>query len=104
RTLDEYLDGRREDYEAEFRVRTASGDWIWILDRGKVFARDRNGQPVRMVGTELDITVRKQLAITNARLYADARRAIETRDKVLAIVSHDLRAPVVAIDWLIKLL
>jgi PAS domain S-box-containing protein len=102
RTLDEYLEGRRSDYEAEFRVRTASGDWIWILDRGKVFARDRDGQAVRMVGTELDITVRT-LAISNARLCR-CTRAIETRDKLLAIVSHDLRAPLVAIDWLIKLL
>jgi PAS domain S-box-containing protein len=40
---------------------TKSGDWIWILDRGKVFTRDEEGQPHRMVGTELDITERKRL-------------------------------------------
>src|SRR6185503_15440834 len=32
----------------------------WVLDRGKVFARDAQGRPTRMVGTELDITSRKQ--------------------------------------------
>jgi PAS domain S-box-containing protein len=58
--LDACLAGRISEYESEHRVRTRSGDWIWILDRGKVFTRNENGQPVRMVGTELDITARKR--------------------------------------------
>jgi signal transduction histidine kinase len=37
------------------------------------------------------------LAIDNARLYAEAQRAIRARDDVLAIVSHDLRNPLHAI-------
>jgi signal transduction histidine kinase len=32
------------------------------------------------------------------RLHTETRRAVETRDNVLAIVSHDLRGPVVALD------
>jgi PAS domain S-box-containing protein len=61
KALDDYFEGRRPDYEIEHRVRTRSGEWLWILDRGKVFARDDDGQPIRMVGTELDITERKRL-------------------------------------------
>lgn len=48
-------------YDAEFRVRKKTGEYIWILDRGKVFERNERGEPVRMVGTELDITERKRL-------------------------------------------
>jgi PAS domain S-box-containing protein len=61
RVLAEHLAGRLPEYETEHRVRTKSGEWLWILDRGKVFARDEDGQPARMVGTELDITARKRL-------------------------------------------
>jgi PAS domain S-box-containing protein len=61
RALTEYFQGRTAEYEVEFRAATRSGGWIWILDRGKVFARDDEGQPTRMVGTELDITQRKRL-------------------------------------------
>src|SRR5262249_9439307 len=61
KALTDYLSGLIPEYEAEFRVRTKSGDWIWILDRGKVFTRDEKGQPHRMVGSELDITERKRL-------------------------------------------
>jgi PAS domain S-box-containing protein len=61
KAVDEYFAGRCLEYETEHRVRTRSGEWRWVLDRGKVFARDDDGQPIRMVGTELDITERKRL-------------------------------------------
>jgi signal transduction histidine kinase len=38
------------------------------------------------------------LAVDNARLYAEARRASETRQEVLAIVAHDLRSPLNAVN------
>lgn len=60
RVLEDYFQGRIAGYETEHRVRTKSGQWIWILDRGKVFARNERGEPIRMVGTELDITARKR--------------------------------------------
>jgi len=37
-----------------------NGNWVWILDRGKVSKWDENGNPIRMTGTHLDITERKQ--------------------------------------------
>lgn len=61
KVLDDYLRGRTSEYEVEHRARTKSGEWIWILDRGKIFARDERGQPIRMAGTELDITARKRV-------------------------------------------
>jgi len=61
KALKDYFNGVVPEYEAEFRSSTKSGEWIWILDRGKVFTRDEKGQPQRMVGTELDITQRKHL-------------------------------------------
>lgn len=61
KVLMDYFHGHLSKYETEHRVLTKSGSWIWILDRGKVFARDQAGHPTRMVGTELDITDRKRL-------------------------------------------
>lgn len=40
------------------------------------------------------------LALENARLYQETRRAVRERDEMLAIVSHDLRNPVNAIVML----
>jgi PAS domain S-box-containing protein len=61
KTLTDYFQGLVPEFEVEFRALTKAGDWIWILGRGKVFERDQKGQPLRMVGTALDITERKRL-------------------------------------------
>ena len=56
-----HFQGRTPEYATEHRVRTKSGEWLWVLDRGKVFARDEQGRPTRMAGTELDITEQKRI-------------------------------------------
>lgn len=57
--IEEHLLNRRSKFEAEFRLQTKSGEWKWILARGKVTEWDVQGNPVRMTGTHLDITDRK---------------------------------------------
>jgi len=47
-------------YECEARMHHKDGHWVWVLDRGKVAEWDKDGRPVRMTGTHLDITERKQ--------------------------------------------
>jgi PAS domain S-box-containing protein len=56
----DHFQGLTPEYEVEYRVRTKSGDWIWILDHGKVFSHDEQGHPLRMLGTEFNITERKR--------------------------------------------
>jgi PAS domain S-box-containing protein len=55
----EHFEGKRPYYEAEFRARTKSGEWMWILSRAKLVERDETGEPLRMVGTHADIGERK---------------------------------------------
>lgn len=54
-----HLRGETDRYETEHRIRTAQGDYRWVLDRGRVVERDAHGQPVRMVGTHADVTERR---------------------------------------------
>lgn len=61
--LEAHFRGETEFYEAEVRLRHKKGHWVWVLDRGRVSARDANGKPLRMSGTHLDITERKQAEI-----------------------------------------
>lgn len=59
-TMNLYLAGKIPGYETEHRLRTKSGEWKWVLDRGKVFDRSPEGRPLRAVGTIADITQRKR--------------------------------------------
>lgn len=59
--LEEHFKSKSEGYVMNFRMRTKSGAWVWIESRGRVVERDREGNPVRMVGTHTDITERRQV-------------------------------------------
>src|SRR5262245_53334389 len=52
-SLNNHIQEITPEYEGEYRARTKSGSWIWVMARGKVFARDENHRAIRMVGTEL---------------------------------------------------
>lgn len=57
--LNAYLQDAHPRYEVEFRMRSKSGQWKWILIHGKVFDRDESGAPLRMLGTQKDISDRQ---------------------------------------------
>lgn len=65
----DHLEGRSDHYETEHRVRTRDGRWHWILDRGRIVARDSDGRPLRMVGTHTDISRSKGEESSRAVLY-----------------------------------
>lgn len=50
------IDNRIRNIEVEFRMRSKSDAWIWILGRGKAVLRDDSGKALRMIGTHVDIT------------------------------------------------
>jgi len=56
-----YFDGKTASYVNEHRVQCKDGGWKWILERGMVVSRNADGKPLRMIGTQTDITDRKQV-------------------------------------------
>ncbi|MBI2515275.1 MAG: transporter substrate-binding domain-containing protein [Opitutae bacterium] len=67
----------REHFAIEFRMKTKSGGWKWILDRGKVVARaPGTGTPLRLAGTHTDISARKDAEEETEKLQ---RKMLETQ-------------------------
>lgn len=70
--VERHLAGQTPFIEMEARARTSDGEWRWMLSRSHVVERDSDGQPLRMIGMQLDITARKRvendLAANQARL------------------------------------
>ena len=52
--------GGRDMFEAEFRLRHKNGHFVNVLSRGYPVRREPGGPVVRIVGTHLDLTERKQ--------------------------------------------
>ena len=107
--LEEHFSGRLSIYECEARIRHKDGRWVWVLDRGKVSQWDTDGRPLRMAGTHLDITERKQAEAEIRALNEELEQRVVERTAKLAAsnreletfsysVSHDLKAPLRAIS------
>ncbi|UTV30688.1 EAL domain-containing protein [Photobacterium atrarenae] len=58
-SLTEHLEGCTSQHKIEYRILTKQGQYKWILDCAKVVSYDENGSPLRMSGTQTDITQRK---------------------------------------------
>jgi diguanylate cyclase (GGDEF)-like protein/PAS domain S-box-containing protein len=58
--LNAALSGRKSNYSVECRVQCKDGTWKWVLTRGMVLSRSETGEPLRMVGTQTDISGLKE--------------------------------------------
>jgi PAS domain S-box-containing protein len=80
------------EWQMEYPMRRSDGTFRWHLGRFAPFF-DEGGALFKWYGTATDIDDRKRAEEERTRLYEAARRAIKSRDDLLATVSHDLRSP-----------
>jgi len=93
--FDDLMAGRLPEYRGEFRLRTRTGEWTWILSVGRIVARDDKGRPTRVTGTHTDITARREAEERLRAAQAEASRLLESSDAsrlALLSVVEDLRA------------
>jgi two-component system, NarL family, sensor histidine kinase UhpB len=71
--LVQHFQNKSHYYETEHRLQKKDGEYIWVLARGRVVARDKNGRAMRMVGTYTDITKRKLIEAALRKSEEDIR-------------------------------
>jgi PAS domain S-box-containing protein len=101
--LQPFLDGNNDYYRAEYRLRSAQGKWKWILDVGRVIARDSKGEALRFIGVHIDITEQKQIENLLIEAQQQAESANKHKSQFLANMSHEIRTPMNALIGLSEL-
>ena len=102
--LNRYFNGEINAFEVEIRMMHKSGNWVWILSRGKVFSWIGKNKPWMMFGTHVDITDKKlrekEIIATNLKLQA----ANEELKSFASVASHDMKEPLRMISSFLQLL
>ncbi len=87
---------KRVPYDLEYRLRCKNGSYVWIHAKGQA-VWDEFGTPLRMAGSNSDITERKAAEETIRAAMKEAENANRTKTEFLANMSHELRTPLNAI-------
>ncbi|WP_138495075.1 putative bifunctional diguanylate cyclase/phosphodiesterase [Paenibacillus pinistramenti] len=85
RRLD-HLTGEAPTYNAEYRMKTARGEYRWIQARGRVL-RDEQGSAVRFAGSMIDVTDRKRYELQ----VESSLRELEHTNQTLSAMQERLR-------------
>jgi len=99
-----HIDNVTPYYENAQRVLTKSGDYKWILSRGKIIQRDENNNPLRIIGTHTDISAQKE---KEQDLIKTLEIIGEQNSRLLNfahIVSHNLRSHSGNIEMLLNII
>ena len=89
-TIQAHIDGKTPSAAVEFRMLCKDGSWRWTLGRGMVVSRSSDGKPLRLVGTNTDITERKEAEAEIRRLNADLEQRGLARTADLETVNQSL--------------
>ncbi|NTW02029.1 MAG: PAS domain-containing protein, partial [Oscillochloris sp.] len=102
--------GDTTNFSLEYRVRHRDGHYLTVWDRGLI-ERDDLGRAIRVLGTTINITDRKQADAERVELLRQVQQALQTteealaraeaatreRDLLISIAAHDLRTPLTVI-------
>jgi PAS domain S-box-containing protein len=100
RDIREHLEGRAPHYENVHRMRHANGQWLYILDRGRISGRDESGRPVRFTGTHLDITQAELDKRRIARHEQELAELVARLPSAVALFDAELCYVAASAEWI----
>lgn len=84
--LNKHFFGQLAYFECEVRMRHKHGQWVWMLERGRVSNWDLDGSPLVMSGTQQEITEQKRQALQLIENEARFRSIFEKNASVMLLI------------------
>ena len=58
--MKKHLNGEEETYNVEYRIKDKNNKYHWFYDQGQIVERDKEGNPLNLIGVVMEITERKE--------------------------------------------
>jgi PAS domain S-box-containing protein len=100
-----HMEGQTPEFVYEHRMVHKDGSIRWILARGTAL-RDPQGNPIRVVGTDTDITMRKQAELEREKLEAKLQESqkMEAVGTLAGGIAHDFNNLLMSIQGAVSLM
>jgi|GEM_PF-3472638 len=102
--IHDHLEGKSKTFFSEHRLKTKSGKWKWFLSQGKIVEYGQNSKPVRLTGTIMDITDRKNAESERENLIRQLAEKNVEMERYNYTVTHDLKSPLITVKEFLKIL
>ncbi len=79
--MTDFFEGDQQTLAVEFRLKSKTGDYLWIHSHGKVIERNSKGKAIRIVGTHRNVTENKLFEL-----------ALKQKNEELLAAEEELRA------------
>lgn len=80
-------------HQFEGRVRHKNKKWVWLLAREIVFKCNAEGKPLQVLGSALDITLRKEMEQSLVYKTLQLQQSNASLEEFAHVSSHDLQEP-----------
>jgi len=88
--LDQAISEHRREVDGEYRIVQPDGGVRWYADRGVIYY-DESGRPVRIIGTTVDITDRKETQDVLQKAKDELDLKVRKRTRALARIVDELK-------------
>jgi PAS domain S-box-containing protein len=86
--LELYWSGKSDIYTCEARMKHKDGHWVWVLDTGKTTEFTKDGNPLRMIGTHIDISENKRQEEKILSALSLTEATLESTDNGILVTSE----------------
>lgn len=93
--MQKHFDGLTPHFTVEHRIRCKDNSYIWVLHRGKIMTRDKDGKPIRMIGSSTNITDRKlaEAKVQALQVQLIQKEKFASLAHLTAGVVHEINSP-----------
>ena len=88
--IQEQIEEKRPFIEAEYRLLSRDGAWLWFLSRGRIVDYDENGTPSHLTGVSIDITNRRLMESEIRSLNTVLEQRVKDRTEALSQANNAL--------------